>query len=67
MLLESIRTNGIISPIIVNAANVIVDGHLRVDPAPHAPLSQSDAIHKFVERLAKEAEREREWERKHGR
>jgi len=37
------------------------------NPAPHAPLSQSDAIHKFVERLAKEAEREREWERKHGR
>lgn len=32
-LFESIRTQGIISPIIVNAANVIVDGHLRVEIA----------------------------------
>lgn len=37
------------------------------DPAPHAPPSQTDAVIKFVERLAKEAEREREWERKQGR
>lgn len=32
-LFESIRTQGIISPIIVNAANVIVDGHPRVEIA----------------------------------
>lgn len=32
-LLESIRLQGIISPIIVNSANVIVDGHLRVEVA----------------------------------
>lgn len=32
-LLESVRTQGIISPIIVNAGNVIVDGHLRVEIA----------------------------------
>ncbi|MCT2557502.1 DUF5681 domain-containing protein [Tsuneonella sp. YG55] len=35
------------------------------DPAPHQPLSRTAAIHKLVERLAKEAERELEWTRQH--
>ncbi|HVR90611.1 MAG TPA: DNA methyltransferase [Novosphingobium sp.] len=37
-LLESIRTQGIISPIIVNSRNVIVDGHLRVEIAVQLQL-----------------------------
>lgn len=37
-LLESIRTQGIISPIIVNSGNVIVDGHLRFEIAVQLEL-----------------------------
>ena len=32
-LLASIETNGIITPVVVNSASVIVDGHLRVECA----------------------------------
>lgn len=37
------------------------------DPLPHDPQSRADALHKFIETLAKEAEREQEWDRNHPR